>query len=143
MNNNKAHLTAIVRKAPSLPMQYLNTLGVFKYRDILDYGCGRGFDALYYGIDGYDPHYSPNFPNKLYDVITCNYVLNVVSKEEAESIITLIESLLKETGMAYFTVRRDKFQEGVTSKHTYQRHVYLDLPHIDFRNKFTVYTLSK
>lgn len=76
--------------------------------DLLDYGCGKGFDADYYGLDRYDPHYFPELDrSKQYDYIFCNYVLNVVDEKTECDIILDIHSLLKPTGKAYFAVRRD------------------------------------
>jgi hypothetical protein len=62
-------------------MRFLNSLGLLRGK-MLDYGCGRGFDAEYYGMDKYDPHYAPEFPKIKFDTITCNYVLNVVDAVE-------------------------------------------------------------
>lgn len=99
--------TAIVRKKPSLPMVFLSNNGLL-LGDVLDYGCGRGFDVDFFGIDGYDPYWEVGIKkDKKYDTIVCNYVLNVVSEEEQKKIISDIRSLLKPEGKAYFTVRRD------------------------------------
>lgn len=78
----------------------------------LDYGCGKGFDADYYGIEKYDPYYFPEYPTKLYDVVVCNYVLNVVSEQEEAKILTRVFSLLKATGIGIFSVRRDLPEQG-------------------------------
>lgn len=139
----KSHLTAITRKKPSLPMQYLYSKGLLK-GDLLDYGCGKGYDSEYYSMDRYDKYFFPKKLNKLYDTITCNYVLNVVSKEEADSIIKDVLSHLKVGGTAYFTVRRDKYIEGITSKGTYQRQVKENLNiEVEFKNKFCIYKINK
>lgn len=136
---NKSHLTAITRKKPSLPTQYLYSVGLL-YGEILDYGCGRGFDASYYFMDKYDKYYHPAKPKKLYDTIICNYVLNVVDLLEGEDIIKDIKSMLKHSGIAYITVRRDKYNEGFTHKGTYQRHVVLDLPVVkECKGKYIIY----
>ena len=56
-----AYKTAITRKKPSLPMRWLAKEGLIPSRiDTLDYGCGKGFDADYFGMDKYDPHFFPN-----------------------------------------------------------------------------------
>jgi len=47
---NKAHLTAISRKLPSKPMQILHQKGLLKGA-LLDYGCGKGFDAKHYSME--------------------------------------------------------------------------------------------
>ena len=74
---------------------------------ILDYGCGKGFDADYYGLEKYDPHYFPEFPTtgKLYDFIFCNYVLNVVEEHIEADIINKMSSLLLPEGRAFLSVR--------------------------------------
>ena len=73
----------------------------------LDYGCGRGFDADFLGIESYDPNWRPIKPTGLFDTITCNYVLNVVTYEELCDIISDVQSMLVDGGKAFFTVRRD------------------------------------
>jgi len=120
----KSHLTAISRKKPSLPMRELHLQNRF-IGSCLDYGCGKGFDADYFKFDKYDPFYFPKEINQKYDTITCNYVLNVVSKSVEGCIIDKIVKLLKPGGKAYFSVRRDIDDEFVTSKGTFQRRVKL------------------
>jgi hypothetical protein len=128
--------TAIVRTALSSPMTDL--LNIF-HGDCLDYGCGRGYDCDTLGIDGYDPNWRPNALLKKYDIITCNYVLNVVDEKEQEEIINHVKSLLKIGGRAYFTVRRD-IRENYEGKGYPQRLVYLDMPSIYFRkNRYEIY----
>lgn len=109
----------------------------------LDYGCGKGFDAQYYGLDKYDPHYYPNQPTGQYDVITCNYVLNVVDPSEVVVILSKIRHLLADNGVAYLTVRRDIVREGHTSKGTYQYNVKLNLPIVKENSRYCIYKLSK
>lgn len=51
----------------------------------LDYGCGKGSDVEIlkkkgYQSIGYDPYYFPDYPTEKADVISCGYVLNVLSK---------------------------------------------------------------
>ena len=46
--------TAIARRKPSSPMILLRDE---IFGECLDYGCGRGFDCDYFGIDGYDPNW--------------------------------------------------------------------------------------
>jgi len=142
---NKSHLTAITRKKPSRPFQILNDSGMIQ-GEVLDYGCGKGFDADFYKIDGYDPHYRPDSTifMKKYNTIVCNYVLNVVQKDEAVSIIKKIWKLLQPNGVAYFAVRRDlKQKEVYSSRGTYQLMVYLDLPTIHKENNLWIYRMQK
>jgi len=98
--------TAITRKSPSLPMKYLAKHKLLTGR-MLDYGCGRGFDADHFGMVKYDPNHAPVRPRGKFDTITCNYVLNVVDAETERKILNDIKSLLREGGTAYVSVRRD------------------------------------
>ena len=45
--------TAIGRNKPSAPLRALETKGLI-VGDVLDYGCGKGYDAYYLGSDSYD-----------------------------------------------------------------------------------------
>jgi len=140
MENTKAHLTAITRNKLSVPMRLLNKNNLL-VGDMLDFGCGKGFDADQLGMDKYDPHYSPEYPTKKYDTITCNYVLNVVKEDMEETIINEIKNLLKENGTAYITVRRDVKENGFTKKGTYQRNVILNLPILKETSTYCIYKL--
>jgi DNA phosphorothioation-associated putative methyltransferase len=137
MNSLKlAGKTAISRKKLSRPMQYLLDSGKLSSGRILDFGCGRGDDvtrlqAQGLDIEGYDPnHCQSKLDNGYYDVITCNYVLNVIESEEVRaSVLNTIKSLLTYNGVAYITVRDDReYLKGTTSKGTWQGLVELDLP---------------
>lgn len=137
------HKTAINRSDLSAPMQYLSERELLKGNNILDYGAGRGQDADRLGIDKYDPfaHLIKNpdtdkfdlthnkWPRKKYDTITNNYVLNVIeSEDKIDETIEKIQSLLKDDGLAYITVRRDSdsFEEGYNPKsNTFQSTVVL------------------
>jgi 2-polyprenyl-3-methyl-5-hydroxy-6-metoxy-1,4-benzoquinol methylase len=128
--------TAIVRTALSSPM--IDLLNVF-HGECLDYGCGRGYDCDTLGIDGYDPNWRPDTVLKKYDIITCNYVLNVVDEKEQEEIIEHVKSLLNKGGRAFFTVRRD-IKKDYAGKGYPQRLVYLDMESIYFRkNRYEIY----
>lgn len=131
--------TAISRKKPSQPMQYLAKKNLL-VGDVLDYGCGRGFDAEYYNLDGYDPNWKPVELTKKYDTITCIYVLNVVAKEVEDLIIKKVKSLLKENGKAYFAVRRD-FKNDMQGNGCTQRLVYLNMESIYKCSNFEMYML--
>lgn len=100
--------TAIRRKSPSLPMKAMLKKG-WLLENILDFGCGHGFDADYINADKYDPYYFPNWPLKLYDTIICIFVLNVLpTDEDRQNVIFSIQSLLKNDGVAYIAVHSDK-----------------------------------
>lgn len=91
--SNKAHLTAISRKSPSAPMMYLAKMGLLKGK-MLDYGCGRGYDADAFGMAKYDPFWfkCDDFCAGEFDTITCNYVLNVI--EDFKERKALVENAL-------------------------------------------------
>lgn len=127
-----AHLTAIPRKGPSKPVRVLKNADLIQGR-VLDYGCGRGKDAEFlsewgHEVEKYDPHYCPTIPYGQYQTIICNYVLNVISEEEAGEVLRKIRDLLTPTGTAYITVRRDIKEDYVSSRKTLQRVVTLNLP---------------
>jgi len=112
-------------------MKYLFDQGLLDVYGKLDYGCGKGLDADHYLMCKYDPYYFSDelaIKTRKYDVVTCNYVLNTISIEEANSVIEKIKALLNNNGIAYISVRRDLKKEGYTKTGTYQRNVVLDLP---------------
>ena len=133
--------TAPPRTSPSLPMRYLYRKGLL-YGDMLDYGSGLGFDANYYRMDSFDIEWHPDYSifNKKYDVITCNFVLNVVPEETQNEIISQIYKLLKNTGTSYFSVSR-YLKNNTITKWTEQRLVYL--PFESIHTKKGVYELYK
>lgn len=125
-------------------MKYLNRKGLL-HGHILDYGCGHGRDveelSMTHHIVGWDPWWRPNtFPlTTRYDVVTCIYVLNVVTKEEESEIIRAVRSLLKPGGTAYFAVRRDGGK-----KSPIQREATPPLASLYHeRSNFEIYSLTK
>jgi len=114
-----SHKTAKTRKKASEPMRYLEKQGVIVGERLLDYGCGKGFDAEKYVMDKYDPYYWPLLPdNNTYDFVACSYVLNVIPENEAEEVIESLRRVLKKGGKAYIIVRRDVKKDGITLKGT-------------------------
>ena len=138
-----AHKTAITRNKPSAPMVRLKAAGRLKGK-MLDYGCGKGYDASHFGMDSYDPHYQPIMPDGLFDTITCNFVLNVIeSAEEREAIVRDIRSRLDCNGRAYITVRNDKKAlNGRTTIGTWQGLIVLDFPIVSRGSGFVTYCVS-
>ena len=125
-------------------MTYLATNGFFNSYLCLDYGCGRGFDADAFGFEKYDPHYFPQVPEGEFDIITCNYVLNVIPLDGEEEVVDKIWNLLAPDGVAYITVRRDVKKEGLTSRGTFQRNVVLNfIIEFEKKNQFCIYKLTK
>jgi len=132
--NPNSHLTIKERKWPSYPTKYLLTEGKILGK-VLDFGCGNGTDVAFlrkkgFDITGYDPHYAPQTPTEQFDTILCHYVLNVLLPEEQVQVLMAVAELLKPTGKAYFTVRRDiqKSDFRIHQKHgvkVYQCKVFL------------------
>lgn len=136
-HNEHAGRTAIRRNKMSAPTRWLMEEGylgepVYK-KPILDFGCGKGDDvrglkAEGYDVFGYDPNHEPfkqEPPHYNYNIVLCNYVLNVtMDDEEMKDVMFAAYARLKEGGVAYFTVRRDIRKEGVQRTGAYQRLVY-------------------
>jgi len=139
-----AHLTAIARKNPSAPVKWLVSDFAFATTDaILDYGCGKGKDVEWmkahdFNIVGYDPYYSPNTiqngMQNCFDIITCNFVLNVIEDcQDRENVIHHIKGLLKPLGVAYISIRADRKKlNGFTKLGTFQTYVTI-LPDHGFK----------
>lgn len=131
---NNSHLTAIERTSMSFPTRWLKQSNLLK-GEILDFGCGFGFDtedlkAQGFDVVGYDNFYRPEYPEKRFDTIICNYVLNVLEPNEQAEVLMSVAELLKPTGKAYFAVRRDLKSEGFRTHYvhklpTYQSNVLL------------------
>ena len=106
---------------------------------MLDYGCGRGFDADTLRCEGYDPHYRPIIPKDKFNTIFCVYVLNVLPEpEERQQVIDSIIALLEDGGKAYVAVRLG-MKEGWTSRGTYQEVIDLDFPVIKETSTYKIY----
>ena len=124
--------TAIKRNRISAPLAFLLGEGLIAGK-VLDFGCGRGFDANYlksinYKTDMFDPYWNNiNIRNSKYDTIISTYVLNVVKKENEDSFLNKIKKHLRTNGVAYISVRRD-FKEDYESNKGFQRVVNLSLP---------------
>ena len=125
---NNPHLTAKERTSISFPTRWLKQNILLK-GEILDFGCGFGFDTDElqkegYSIVGYDNYYRPEYPTKRFDTIICNYVLNVLESKEQAEVLMEVSELLKPTGTAYFTVRRDLKYEGFRTHYVYKQPTY-------------------
>jgi len=112
-----------------------------KIRTVLDYGCGKGRDENTLKKEfpfyiGYDPHkdfgYDSNkqILSDSFDLIVCNYVLNVIVKIDRETVIQTLLKFLKDESIVLIGVRQDKyeakdnwirFQDGyITTRPTFQ-----------------------
>jgi len=145
---NNPHLTAIERTSMSFPTRLLKERNML-IGEILDFGCGFGFDINQlqksgYNIVGYDNYYRPEYPEKRFDTIICNYVLNVLEPNEQAEVLMAVSELLKPTGKAYFAVRRDLKNEGfrthyVHKQPTYQSNVILPYKSIFVNENCEIY----
>lgn len=128
-------------------MAWLDAKGMLEGWARLDYGCGKGFDADTLGFTKYDPNHGPDKiirPVLGFDIITCNYVLNVIENEtERTQVLDNIKELLADNGKAYITVRRDIKTEGVTKRGTYQKDIHLDLPIVRQTAGYCTYLMQK
>ncbi len=133
--------TAIKRSSLGAGMKHLVLNGMIKGR-ALDYGCGRGDDAVHLKMDMYDPHWYPDRPSGKFDTITCNFVLNTISIDAGKDVLADIASLLSEGGCAYITVRADVRKDTNT-----QRSAHLDkemgLTRVKGAGSCRMYTLIK
>lgn len=125
---NNPHLTAKERTSISFPTRWLKQNKLLK-GEILDFGCGFGFDKDElqkegYSIVGYDNYYRPEYPTKRFDTIICNYVLNVLESKEQAQVLMEVSELLKPNGTAYFTVRRDLKYEGFRTHYVHKQPTY-------------------
>lgn len=114
--NPNTHLTIKERKWPSYPTKQLFNRGLITGK-VLDFGCGNGVDVAFlrkqdFDVVGYDPHYAPDYPTERFDTILCHYVLNILLPEEQAHVLMAVSELLKPSGTAYFTVRRDIKRTG-------------------------------
>lgn len=153
---SKSGKTAITRKTYSAPVKKLIALKVFDYRHkgfkVLDYGCGKGkdvellsIDYPHLRIDEYDPNHRKLDTFPPYDLIFCNYVLNVISLGKVrEFLLQEIRNFLKDSGVAYVTVRNDKDSlNGITKLGTWQGLIELDLDVLYSNSNFKMYRMTK
>ena len=133
--------TAITRHAPSRPLK--KTLHLIEGR-VLDFGCGKGYDADYlaklgYDVEKYDKYYFPEKPKGTFDTILCFYVLNVIPADERKEVIKEIGEYLKPKGKVIFAVRTPaeiereakrgewRYVNGyITQRHTFQEGISYD-----------------
>lgn len=106
--------TAMKRQALSKPMRELKERGLLQGK-ILDYACGHGDDVKFlkeqgYDIIGYD-YFNGKFNclsaivGKRYDVLTCNYMFNVIQRPcNHEAMLEIVQGL---ADTVYIAVRSD------------------------------------
>ena len=135
---------AMKRKNPSKSADILNKLNILT-TNVLDYGCGYGYDADVNGWDKFDPYYFDNYPTKKFQNIVCINVLNVVSSKIRKEIISNIQSLLEEDGIGYLCVPRNVPIKGKYSgfERRPQNYVILSFNSIYKDKKIEIYELKK
>lgn len=136
--------TAISRTRLSAPSTYLLERGLLVGR-ILDFGCGMGDLAKFLDgdIEEYDPHFAPKRPRGRFDVVVCNYVLNVLPPRERKQVLREARRHLRADGVLYVTVRRDLEKNSPSTLGTRQFHVELDHPTlVHRRGRFETYAIQ-
>lgn len=136
--NKFSHLTAIDRTFLSFPGRFLLERNLLQGQ-ILDFGCGLGNDVKLlsqqgFSIQGYDPHYFPEYPQQKFDTILCFYVLNVLFPEEQANVMMEVSYLLKPGGRAYYAVRRDIKREGFRQHYVHQKPTYQCMVKLPFQS---------
>lgn len=96
---------------------------------VLDFGCGYGADVDFlaekgFDVTGYDSHHAPTYPEGRFDTILCHYVLNVLFRKEQSRVLMEVAELLRPSGTAYFTVRRDLRRPGFRMHRKHRRQTY-------------------
>ena len=134
---------AIKRKSPSKASLILNNLKILS-NNVLDYGCGYGFDADLNSWEKYDPYYFDNF-SKNFKNIVCINVLNVVSSKIRKEIILNIKIYLKMMELHTYVVPRNIPICGKYSnfQRRPQNYVILSLDSIYKDKKLEIYKLDK
>lgn len=121
LGENKSHLAAPNRKQISPLIKKLLDLEILKKSLIhLDYGCGFGQDverlrSQGFNSMGYDPYYFPISPKNA-DIVTMNYVLNVIDNVEERK-----QTLLKAWSLARKALAIATNIQGGTGKNNYTK----------------------
>src|SRR5262249_19656154 len=127
--------------APSRAATELLARGLVRGR-VLDYGCGYGLDADWFGWQGFDPYYRPCEPEGPFDTIVCTLVLNVLSRNNRPKVIARLQSLLAADGCAYVSVPRNVPVGGKLGvQHCLQNYVVLSLPMVLEDDELAIYVL--
>lgn len=134
---------AIKRKRPSAAAVRIVELGLAKGR-VLDFGCGYGFDADHFGWEAYDPFYGPPLPDGPFDTIVCISVVSALTRNNRAQVLTQIQGLLSQGGLAYIAVPRNLPVTGkLGMHHSCQNYVVLTLPSVYSHSRLEIYRLPK
>lgn len=111
---------------------------------VLDYGCGRGFDAQHEGWDAYDPYYAPTPVAGPYDTIVVNHVANILTRASREKLYQTVNALLGAGGTAWFSVARNIPERGKAGlRRRIGNYVVLTLPTLFADGEEEIYRLDK
>ena len=111
---------------------------------VLDFGCGHGYDADYFGWSAYDPHYRQTKPRGSFDTILCNHVANVLTRKSRLGLYTEINDLLSDGGIAYISVPRNIPKRGKAGpRKRIQNYVVLTLPVVYADSETEIYAMKK
>jgi DNA phosphorothioation-associated putative methyltransferase len=130
------HLTALSRSNLSAPMQCLARHGFLDGSlTVFDYGCGKGDDIRNLSdnaikVSGWDPHYAPEQPKLLADIVNLGFVINVIEnyQERLDALIgayNLAKHVLVVSAMLFNqnAFRGQAFNDGViTQRNTFQKY---------------------
>ena len=112
--------------------------------NVLDFGCGYGFDADHFGWEAYDPYYRNVELSGLYDSIVCNHVLNALTRHNRAKVIVHIQKLLTDHGRAFLAVPRDLPVTGkLGMHHSLQNYVVLTLPSVYADKRLEIYIMQR
>jgi len=130
------HLTALSRSNLSAPMQCLARHGFLDGElSVFDYGCGKGDDIRNLtvnniNVSGWDPHYAPDNPKQMADIVNLGFVINVIEdyQERLEALLgayALSRTLLVVSAMLFNqnALKGQAFNDGVlTQRNTFQKY---------------------
>jgi len=135
---NNRHKTAITRKKPSKPMRIFENLVNCQLPPQARLGMRFRISMLTILVWLSLIPFYPEVPTGLFDMITCNYVLNVIPDQaETGTVLRDIQAhLADQDSMAYISVRRDLKHDTNT-----QFLVELNLPTV-YKDSATVIYLS-
>jgi SAM-dependent methyltransferase len=124
-----SHKTAMGRVIPSSVAKKIVQSKLFNPSKIkiLDYGCGRGMDLIYYKsmgyeADGWDPYEPFGYsirPKTKYDLVICTFVLNVLyNRYERLKVIKEACSYLQPNGVLIIATRSpETIEHEALTKH--------------------------
>lgn len=141
----RAARTALPRRGPSAPLQWLLKKGLIREDPVLDFGCGAGADVAHlqklgFICEGYEPglrwrcitpaveqiftSIKDLLPGGKYRTALAIYVLNTQPLSMEEEILTKLRRLVHPAGDIFAAVR-EGVRTGITSSGTFQRSVIL------------------